>query len=223
MIREFKGFALRGNLLELAVAFVLGVAFAAAVEALVDAVIMQFIAAVVGRPDFSSLSVELNGTPIRYGVFLTALVNFLLIALVLFFIVRAANRALHPRGAPAEPPKRVSALTALRRSHWMRRAAAPAPAASSRHRGSRHAYRRPDGEERYPRPRPRGRGTINTPVRAIGWEPTHKYLEAGVAQSAERLIRKHSALNAVLTCTYPGRCRAKQEYLSAVVGPNKMP
>ena len=105
MIREFKAFALRGNLLELAVAFVLGIAFAAVVEALVDAVIMQFIAAVVGRPDFSSLSAVLNGTPIRYGVFLTALVNFLLIALVLFFIVRAANRALHPRGAPAEPPK----------------------------------------------------------------------------------------------------------------------
>ncbi len=66
---------------------------------------MQLIAAIVGRPDFSELSFELNGTPIRYGDFLTALVNFLLIALVLFFIVRAANRALHPRGAPAEPPK----------------------------------------------------------------------------------------------------------------------
>ncbi len=105
MFKEFKTFALRGNLLELAVGFVLGVAFFAVVQALVNAVIMQLIAALVGRPDFSSLSFELNGTPIRYGVFLTALVNFLLVAFVLFLLVRAANHALHPRGAPAEPPK----------------------------------------------------------------------------------------------------------------------
>lgn len=62
MISEFRAFALRGNLLDLAVAFILGVAFAAVVEALVDAVIMQFIAARVGRPDFSSLTFELNGS-----------------------------------------------------------------------------------------------------------------------------------------------------------------
>jgi large conductance mechanosensitive channel len=105
MIKEFKAFALRGNLIDLAVAFILGLAFAAVVQALVNAVIMQIIAALIGRPDFSSLSFEINGTPIRYGVFLTALVSFLLIAFVLFLIVRAANRALQPRGAPAEPPR----------------------------------------------------------------------------------------------------------------------
>jgi large conductance mechanosensitive channel len=105
MLKEFKTFAMRGNLLDLAVAFILGVAFFAVVQALVNAVIMQIIAALIGRPDFSSLTFELNGTPIRYGVVLTALVNFILVAFVLFLIVRAANRALHPRGAPPEPPK----------------------------------------------------------------------------------------------------------------------
>jgi large conductance mechanosensitive channel len=105
MIREFKAFALRGNLLDLAVAFILGIAFSAVVQALVDGILMQLVAALVGRPDFSSLSFDLDGTPIRYGVFLTALVNFFIIAFVLFLLVRAANRVLHPHGAPAEPPK----------------------------------------------------------------------------------------------------------------------
>jgi large conductance mechanosensitive channel len=105
MIREFKAFALRGNLLDLAVAFILGIAFSAVVQALVDGILMQLVAALVGRPDLSSLSFDLDGTPIRYGVFLTALVNFFIIAFVLFLLVRAANRVLHPHGAPADPPK----------------------------------------------------------------------------------------------------------------------
>ena len=105
MIREFKAFALRGNLLDLAVAFILGISFSAVVQALVDGILMQLVAALVGRPDFSSLSFDLDGTPIRYGVFLTALVNFFTIAFVLFLLVRAANRVLHPHGAPADPPK----------------------------------------------------------------------------------------------------------------------
>lgn len=105
LLEEFKAFALRGNLLELAVAFILGVAFAAVVQALVDGVLMQLIAALVGRPDFDSLSFDLAGTPIRYGAFVTALVNFILIAFVLFWLVRAANRLMHPLGAPPEPPK----------------------------------------------------------------------------------------------------------------------
>jgi large conductance mechanosensitive channel len=105
MIREFKAFALRGNLLDLAVAFILGISFSAVVQALVDGILMQLVAALVGRPDLSSLSFDLDGTPIRYGVFLTALVNFFIIAFVLFLLVRAANRVLHPHGAPADPPK----------------------------------------------------------------------------------------------------------------------
>ena len=70
-----------------------------------DGILMQLIAALVGRPNFDSLSFDLAGTPIRYGVFITALVNFLIIAFVLFWVVRAANRLMHPLGAPLEPPE----------------------------------------------------------------------------------------------------------------------
>jgi large conductance mechanosensitive channel len=102
---EFKAFAFRGNLLDLAVAVILGLAFNAVIQALVDGVLLQVIAAFLGRPNFSALAFTLNGTPIRYGVFLTALVSFFVIALVLFFVVRAVNRMKHPQGAPAEPPR----------------------------------------------------------------------------------------------------------------------
>jgi large conductance mechanosensitive channel len=83
MIREFKEFALKGNLVELAVAFVLGLAFAAVVTSLVDDVIMQLVAAIVGKPDFSDLTFSIGDGEIRYGAFLTAPVTFLIIAFVL--------------------------------------------------------------------------------------------------------------------------------------------
>ena len=105
MLKEFRAFALRGNLLELAIAFILGLAFNAVVQALVGGVLLQLIAAVAGEPNFDALSFELNGTPIKYGLFLTALVDFVVIAVVLFFIVKAANKALHPQGAPSDPPR----------------------------------------------------------------------------------------------------------------------
>jgi large conductance mechanosensitive channel len=105
LVQEFKSFAFRGNLLDLAVAVILGLAFNAVVQALVDGVLLQIVAAIFGTPDFNDLSFDLNGTPIRYGAFLTALAAFLLTALALFFVVRATNRLLHPRGAPSSPPK----------------------------------------------------------------------------------------------------------------------
>jgi large conductance mechanosensitive channel len=66
---------------------------------------MQLIAAVFGQPNFNRLTIDVSGTPIYYGRFITALIQFLLVALALFFIVRAVNRLLHPQGAPADPPK----------------------------------------------------------------------------------------------------------------------
>ena len=70
MIRDFKEFALKGNLVELAVAFVLGLAFAAVVTSLVDDVIMQLVAAIVGKPDFFDLTFSIGEGEIRYGAFL---------------------------------------------------------------------------------------------------------------------------------------------------------
>ena len=99
--RDFKAFALRGNLLELAVAFVLGVAFAAVIASFVEDIVMNIIAAVAGKPDFNDLTFSLGDGVIRYGSFLTALVTFLIIALVLFLIVRAVGRMM-----PSKPEER---------------------------------------------------------------------------------------------------------------------
>jgi len=102
MLDEFKEFALKGNLIELAVAFILGLAFSAVVLSLVNDVVLQIIAAIVGQPSFDELTINLNDSAIRYGAFLTTLINFLLIAFVLFLIVRTVNRLQRPsQEAPA--------------------------------------------------------------------------------------------------------------------------
>jgi large conductance mechanosensitive channel len=102
MLSEFKKFALRGNVVELAVAVILGLAFNAVIQSLVDDVLMNIIAAAVGEPDFSELTFQLGDATIRYGAFITAVVNFILIALALFLVVKAMNRIM---GKEEEPPK----------------------------------------------------------------------------------------------------------------------
>jgi large conductance mechanosensitive channel len=102
MLTEFKKFALRGNVVELAVAVILGLAFSAVIQSLVDDVLMNIIAAAVGEPDFSELTFRLGDAVIRYGAFLTAVVNFILIAFALFLVVKAMNRVM---GKEEEPPK----------------------------------------------------------------------------------------------------------------------
>ncbi len=93
MWKEFKEFAFRGNVIELAVAVILGLAFGVVITSLVNDVLMNLIAAAIGQPDFSQLTFTVNDAVIRYGAFLNALVNFLLVALALFLIVKAVNRA----------------------------------------------------------------------------------------------------------------------------------
>lgn len=110
MIREFKEFALKGNLLELAVAFILGVAFSAVVTSFIDDVLMNVIAALVGKPDFNDLTFKLGDGVIRYGSFLTALVTFLLIALVLFLVVKAAQRAMPAKVTERDCPHCLSSI-----------------------------------------------------------------------------------------------------------------
>jgi large conductance mechanosensitive channel len=80
---------MRGNVLDLAVAVVIGIAFNAVVTSLVNDVIMQIIAAIVGKPNFNDLTFTIGSGVIYYGRFLTALVNFLIIAATLFVIIRA--------------------------------------------------------------------------------------------------------------------------------------
>jgi large conductance mechanosensitive channel len=87
VLKEFRQFILRGNLVDLAVAVVIGTAFGAVVTALVADVITPLIAAVGGKPDFSRLTLEINGSTFRYGHFLNVLLAFVLIAAVIFFLV----------------------------------------------------------------------------------------------------------------------------------------
>ena len=95
MFSEFKQFVLRGNVIDLAVAVVIGVALGAVVTSLVEDVIMPIIGAVGGQPDFSGLSFTINDSDVRYGAFLTALLSFLIIAVVVFvFIVKPMNALL---------------------------------------------------------------------------------------------------------------------------------
>ena len=106
MIQEFKEFIMRGNVLDLAVAVIIGAAFTAIVTSLVDDIIMPIIGVILGGVDFTSLAITVGDANITYGNFIQAIINFLLIALVLFLLIRAINR-MTPRkeAAPEAPPE----------------------------------------------------------------------------------------------------------------------
>ena len=132
MAKEFRDFVLRGNLIELAVAVVIGTAFAAVVTALVADLVTPLIAAVGGKPDFADLSFTINDSVFRYGHFLNALFTFLIIAaVVFFFVIKPVNAVLARRRAdPDEPtrdcPECLSEIpTAARRCAFCTAAVAP--------------------------------------------------------------------------------------------------
>lgn len=92
MLKEFRQFIMRGSLVDLAVAVVIGTAFAALVNSLVADLITPIIAAIVGKPDFSNLTFTINGSVFRYGSFVNALITFVSIAAaVFFFVVKPIN------------------------------------------------------------------------------------------------------------------------------------
>jgi large conductance mechanosensitive channel len=102
MLKEFKAFLLRGNVVDLAIAIVVGVAFGAVVTALVGDLLTPIIAAIFGSHDFSSLTFTINGSVFRYGHFLNAVLSFVTVAAaVFFFVVVPVNRLL--RRARKEP------------------------------------------------------------------------------------------------------------------------
>jgi large conductance mechanosensitive channel len=110
-IAEFKVFINRGNLLALAVAFVIGAAVTNTINALVESVIMPIVAIPFGEVNFDSvLILAVNGAEIRFGAFLTALVSFVLIAFTVFWMMKAYNRVVRPSSAaPAEAPPSAEA------------------------------------------------------------------------------------------------------------------
>jgi large conductance mechanosensitive channel len=87
ILKEFRAFILRGNLVDLAIAVVIGAAFTAVVNALVRDLITPLIAAIFGEPDFGTLSFTINGSQFAYGDFLNAALTFLIVAAVVFFLV----------------------------------------------------------------------------------------------------------------------------------------
>lgn len=99
MFKGFKQFIMRGSVIDLAVAVVIGAAFGAVVTSFVTNVLNPLIAAIVGKPDFSAFKATLNGGVISYGLFLNALISFLLIALAVYFFIIVPMNALKARQA----------------------------------------------------------------------------------------------------------------------------
>lgn len=122
MLKEFREFALRGNVIDLAVGVIIGAAFGKIVTSLVNDVLMPPIGLLLGKVDFSNLFISLNGTAypslaeakkagaptLNYGLFLNNVLDFVIVALVIFYLVRAINRIkrAEPEGPPAAPNTR---------------------------------------------------------------------------------------------------------------------
>jgi large conductance mechanosensitive channel len=103
MLKEFRDFLLRGNIVELAIAFVMGVAFAAVVNSLVNNLVMPIIAMIIGKPNFNDLTFTINDAVFRYGAFITDVIAFIAIAAaVFFFIVKPMDAIMARRRTPAE-------------------------------------------------------------------------------------------------------------------------
>jgi large conductance mechanosensitive channel len=112
--KEFKDFINKGNVVDLAVAVVIGAAFGAVIASFVDNVILQIIAAIVGEPNFNGLSFDLNDTPIYYGAFLTQVITFVSIAFAVFLVVKAYNQFKTPPVEEAAAITEVELLTEIR-------------------------------------------------------------------------------------------------------------
>jgi large conductance mechanosensitive channel len=123
VLQEFKDFLFRGNIVELAVAFVMGLAFAAVVNSLVDNLVMPVIAMIIGKPDFSDLTFTINDAVFRYGALITAVIQFVAIAAAVFFFIVKPVQAMLSRmqrepiekGMPDEERRHQELLAALGR------------------------------------------------------------------------------------------------------------
>ena len=105
MLKGFKEFISRGNVVELAVGVIIGAAFKNIVDALVDGIINPLIAAVIGKPDFSDAFIlTLNGSDVKFGLLITAVINFILMAFAIYFCIVVPMNALNARRQKAEEP-----------------------------------------------------------------------------------------------------------------------
>jgi large conductance mechanosensitive channel len=132
MLKEFKEFAMRGNLLDMAVGIIIGVAFGGMVNSLVNDIIMPIVGRITGGVDFSNLFINLSGpqdqfvslsaakdagaATINYGLFINLVINFIIVALVMFLLIKGANRMRKeaPAGPPPAPPRSETLLEEIR-------------------------------------------------------------------------------------------------------------
>ncbi len=114
MLKEFKEFALKGNLIEIAVGLILALAFSAVITAFVDGIVMPLIAVLVGKPSFDDIVWNVGDGVVLIGTFLTAVVNFVLVAWVLFLVIKAMNRLKPTKPAEAAGPSETELLTDIR-------------------------------------------------------------------------------------------------------------
>ena len=112
ILREFRDFINRGNVIDLAVGIVIGAAFTAIVNSLVDDLLMPVIGVLSGDIDFTGLAVTVGEATIAYGNFIQAVINFLIIAAAVFFMVRVINRLYQQKEEPPAPPSDEAVLLA---------------------------------------------------------------------------------------------------------------
>ena len=114
IITEFKEFALRGNVMDMAVGIIIGAAFSGIINSLVSDVIMPIIGLLTGNYNFSKMAIKLSeNNAITYGAFIEAIINFILVAFVLFLIIKFFNKLRNEKKAPAGPTE-VEVLTEIR-------------------------------------------------------------------------------------------------------------
>lgn len=104
MLKEFKAFVMRGNVMDLAVAVIIGGAFGKIVSSLVNDILMPIIGSFIGD-NFSTLTAQINGVSVKYGAFIQATVDFLIVAFVIFMVIKGMNKMKKKKEeAPAAPP-----------------------------------------------------------------------------------------------------------------------
>lgn len=115
MLKEFREFAIKGNMLDLAIAVVLGAAFGAVINSVVADIFTPIIGAITGGVDFKDKVFTVAGVGIKYGSFITVLINFVIVAFALFMVVKAVNRFRKvEEAAPAAPTNEEVLLTEIR-------------------------------------------------------------------------------------------------------------
>lgn len=115
MLKEFREFAIKGNMLDLAIAVVLGAAFGTVIASLVADIFTPLIGVITGGVDFKGRAFTVNGVAVNYGLFINALINFAIVAFVLFLVVKAVNRfRKQEEAAPAAPSNEEVLLTEIR-------------------------------------------------------------------------------------------------------------